>query len=164
MYTVEAAVTEESEADPPEDTAPEEAVLPEEAVFVTVTTHLYFFPSTFAVIVAVPALLAVTFPVLLTAAIRLLDDIHVTASEVPRIFRFFVLPAVSFSFELLIEGVTTLTLHLYPTPSTVAVMVVEPFFLAVTSPKISPSQSQFCCSSRSHHWSFPLSSALPTVL
>lgn len=123
----------------PEDEEPEvfESELEESeeaAAFDTVTTHLYFFPSTVAVMVAVPAFLAVILPLLLTVATFLLEDFHVTVSVVPLIFSFFVFPTVRETVFALIDGVTTVTLHLYFAPSTIAVIVAAPFFRAVTLP------------------------------
>lgn len=146
IYTTEDVVVDEEDPDdaeePDEDPdvdepfEADELVVPEEedAAFDTVTTHLYFFPSTVAVIVAVPAFLAVILPVLLTVATFLLEDFHVTVSVVPLIFSFFVFPTARETVLALIDGVTTFTLHVYFAPSTIAVIVAAPFFRAVTLP------------------------------
>ncbi|MNN87000.1 hypothetical protein D3C81_2044890 [compost metagenome] len=64
----------------------------------TVTVQVYFFLSTVAVMVALPAFFAVTFPVLLTVATVVLLDFQVTFDLVPVILSTFDLPTSRVNF------------------------------------------------------------------
>ena len=81
---------------------------------ITVTLHLYFFPFTFAVIVAVPFFLPVTTPLELTVATFLLLLFHLTFAFVPVTFRAMVwyIPIVA----LLLLSLTAASAFLGVTP------------------------------------------------
>lgn len=67
---------------------------------VTVTLQMYFLPPAFAVILAVPLFLAVTFPFAFTAATFFLEEVHLTGAFVPFSFNLQVFPTVRLTFFL----------------------------------------------------------------
>lgn len=70
----------------------------------TVILQLNFLFRTAAVMVAVPAFFAVTFPVLVTAATLLLDDFQITFWLVPFSLSTVLLPVFMVVLDLLIVG------------------------------------------------------------
>ena len=113
------------------------------ALALTVTLTVAFLPLfEVAVIVAVPALTAVTTPFEDTVATALLDVAHFTvvpSASTTATFTVAVLPSsrVTVAGATLIAGVTTLTVHLatfFEPSAVVAVIVAVPALTAVTTP------------------------------